>query len=101
MNYSADSDRSLLSWALVLQNPTSKPNEFLIYALGEDTDESAMKVESDLKAAAPDEFVCVPIRFANLAEPTNVYIQPHRWGLWCVVQKAVGPEELFGGSTSA
>ena len=78
------SDAPVLSWALALQNPPSQPNEFLIYALAEDGKEGADRVEASMSAAKEGEFVRVPIRFANMADTTNVYIQPHRWGLWCV-----------------
>jgi hypothetical protein len=91
---------TVLVWALALQNPPSSPNEFLMYALADDTDEGAKKVEDALAAAQQGEFVCVPIRFANMADAANVYIQPHRWGLWCVVRRVVEQDELFGGGGS-
>lgn len=72
-----------------------------MYALADDTNENAKKVESDLAAAQPGDFVCVPVRFTNMVDVTNVYIQPHRWGLWCVLRKAVAPEELFGGAPAS
>lgn len=52
--------------------------------MADDTEEGAKdakEVETALAAAQPGEFACVPIRFANMAGATNVYIQPHRWGL--------------------
>lgn len=56
---------TVLCWSVALQHPTSSDNNFLIYALAEDNDESAMAVEAALKAAQPGEFVCVPVRFGG------------------------------------
>jgi hypothetical protein len=89
---------TVLAWALALQHPLSKPNEHLVYALADDNADAAKKIERALAAAKPGEFVCVPIRFTNMPDVTNAYIQPHLWGFWCVVQRAVGVNQLFGGA---
>lgn len=89
---------AILTWALALQNPPATPDQFLLYALADDTDEGAQKVEADLSAAKPNEFVRVPVRFTNMVDTTNVYIQPHKWGLWCVIRRAVHPNEFIRGS---
>ena len=60
---------------------------------------SAMAVEAALKAAQPGEFVCVPVRFTNLVHATNVYIQPHMWGMWCVVQRAIDVNQMYGSTS--
>ncbi|MFL0286796.1 hypothetical protein ACJH6J_20350 [Mycobacterium sp. SMC-18] len=89
---------TVLCWSVALQHPTSRGNDFLIYALAEDNDESAKAVEAALKAAQPGEFVCVPVRFMNLVHATNVYIQPHMWGMWCVVQQAIDVNQMYGST---
>ena len=89
---------TVLCWSVALKHPTTTSNDFLIYALADDNDESAKAVEAALKAAQPGEFVCIPVRFANLADATNVYIQPHLWGLWCVVQRAIDVNQMYGGT---
>ena len=66
---------AVLSWALALQHPLSRPNEFLVYALADDSEEAAKKVEAELRAAQPGEFVCVPGCFTNMADATHGYIQ--------------------------
>ncbi|WP_353365309.1 hypothetical protein [Mycobacterium sp.] len=88
---------AVLAWALALQHPLSRPNEFLVYALADDNAEAAKKIERALATAKAGEFVCVPVRFMDMPDATNAYIQPHQWGFWCVVQRAVEVNQLFGG----
>ncbi|EHB48785.1 hypothetical protein MycrhDRAFT_5626 [Mycolicibacterium rhodesiae JS60] len=85
-------------WVLALQGVTAKVNELITYALADNTDEGAEKVTAALAAAKPGEFVGVPIRFVNQADPTTIHIQPHLWGMWCLTQRYMSSAELFGGS---
>lgn len=86
------------AWTLQLQSRHSKFSEFFVYALAENTAAEAAEVEAMMAAALPGEFVCVPIRFVNLPDPTKVYIQPHHWGLWTITQRHFTPDQLLGGS---
>lgn len=86
------------AWALALQPTTARPSEFLIYALADNTAEAARKVESDLKAAKPGDFVDVAVRFTNMVDTTTLHVQPHMWGVWCVMERTVLAAEMFAGS---
>jgi hypothetical protein len=86
------------AWALALQGATAKPNEFLIYALADNSEEGAKQVESDLDAAKPGDFVAVGVRFANLMETTTLHVQPHLWATWCVMERTIPASEMFGGT---
>ncbi|WP_342314725.1 hypothetical protein LIX17_26135 (plasmid) [Mycobacterium avium subsp. hominissuis] len=83
-------------WTLVLQGTTAKTNELLLYALADNSAEGAKKAEADLKAARPGEFVEVAVRFANMLDSSTVHVQPHLWGLWCVMERTVPASEFFG-----
>lgn len=86
------------AWALALQGATAKPNEFLIYALADNSVEGAKRVESDLDAAKPGDFVAVEVRFANLPQDTTLHVQPHLWATWCVMERTIPCVEMFGGA---
>lgn len=83
-------------WALALQGTTAKTNELLLYALADNSADGAKKAEADLKAARPGEFVEVAVRFANMMDTSTLYVQPHLWGLWCVMERTVPASEFFG-----
>lgn len=80
------------AWALALQGATAKPNEFLIYALADNSEEGAKQVESDLDAAKPGDFVAVGVRFANLMETTTLHVQPHLWATGWGAEGNVDPQ---------
>lgn len=82
-------------WFLALQSTTARPNEFLMYALADNSVEGAKRAETALKAAQPGEFVDVEVRFANLVDATTVHVQPHLWGLWCVSERIVSTMEML------
>lgn len=86
------------AWALALQSSTAKPNEFIVYALSDNSSDGAKKVESDLDAAAPGDFVAVQVRFANLPQDITLRVQPHLWGAWCVMERTITSAEMFGGA---
>jgi hypothetical protein len=85
-------------WVLGLQGSTAKVNELILYALADNTEEAAQEVTAALEAAKPGEFVGVPIRFVNQADPTTIHVQPHLWGMWCVLQRYLSSAEIFGGN---
>ena len=82
-------------WFLALQGTTARPNEFLLYALADNTEDGAKSAEAALKAAKPGEFVDVEVRFPNLVDSTTLHVQPHLWGLWCVSERVVSTLEMF------
>jgi hypothetical protein len=84
-------------WALALQGATAKPNEFLMYALADNSADGAKQVEAALKAAQPGQFVDVDVRFTNLVDATTLHIQPHLWGLWCVQERTMPASEMYAG----
>ncbi|MBX9922193.1 MAG: hypothetical protein K2Y33_20565 [Mycolicibacterium frederiksbergense] len=86
------------AWALALQATTARPSEFLLYALADNTAEAAKQVEVDLKAAKPGEFVAVDVRFTNMMDTTTLHVQPHLWGVWCVMERTIPAAEMFAGS---
>ncbi|MGJ6127484.1 hypothetical protein QN239_33425 [Mycolicibacterium sp. Y3] len=83
-------------WALALQGTTAKTNELLVYALADNSADGAKRAEADLKAARPGEFVEVAVRFANMMDTSILHVQPHLWGLWCVMERTVPASEFFG-----
>lgn len=86
------------AWALALQATTARPSEFLIYALADNRADAAKKVEADLKAAKPGEFVDVDVRFTNMMDSTTLHVQPHLWGAWCVMERTIPADEMFAGA---
>lgn len=87
-------------WALALQGANARHNEFLVYQLADNSEEGAQRVEADLKAAKPGEFVDVEVRFANMIDATTLHVQPHLWATWCVHERTVPATELYAGSAS-
>lgn len=85
----------MVAWQLILQGTTAKTDETLAYLI-EGDEQVARKVEKDLAAAKPGEFVAVPSRFANLIQQHTVYVQPHAWGVWTVIPQVVPVEALWG-----
>lgn len=83
-------------WVLGLQGITAKTDEFLMYALADNSAEGAQRVEDDIKAAKPGEFVDIEVRFVNMMDSATVHVQPHVWGLWCVVERTMPATEMFG-----
>lgn len=86
------------AWTLALQATTASPGEFLIYALAGNTAEAAKQVEADLKAAKPGDFVDVEVRFTNMMDSTMLRVQPHLWGVWCVMERTIPAAEMFAGA---
>ncbi|MBE5459760.1 hypothetical protein E3G49_001424 [Mycobacteroides abscessus] len=89
-------DGTVEAWQLLLQGATAKTNEMLMYYLGEDR-AVAEEVERNLAAAEPGEFVPVKVRFTNLLDETTLYVQPHIWGVWAVIQKVMTTSEVYAG----
>ena len=87
---------AVLTWTLALQHSTSRTE--INYALAISTEEEALAVESALAAATPGSFVRVAVRFTNLPDVTNVYLQPHEYGMWRIVQRAFLPMDFVGGN---
>lgn len=85
------------AWALALQGSTFKHNEMIMYALADNSDTSAQRVEASLAAAKPGDFVAVEVRFTNLMDSTKLHVQPHLWAAWCVTQRTITAAEMFGG----
>lgn len=85
------------AWALALQSVTAKPNEFIIYALSDNSADGAKRVEDNLDAAKPGDFVKVKVRFTNLPQDTELRVQPHLWATWCVMERTITTAEMFGG----
>ncbi len=88
------------AWALALQSCTARPNEFLLYALADNSVDAAKLVEAELQAAKPGDFVAVKVRFANMMDTTVVYVQPHLWGVWFVAERTMLATEMFGGAAA-
>lgn len=91
-------DSVVTAWALALQGTTAKTDEFLLYALADNSAEGAKRVEADLKSAAPGDFVDVEVRFANMVDAVTLHVQPHLWGLWGLVERTMLATEMFGRS---
>lgn len=89
------SNETVKVWQIVLQGTTAKTDEHLVYLIGED-ENTAKRVERDLAAAKPGEFVPIPVRFANQLDGVTMYIQPHLWGLWVVAPRILPAAALYG-----
>ena len=84
------------AWALALQSTAAPPDQFMLYGLADNSADAAKRVEAELKAAKPGEFVGVEIRFANMMDTTTLHVQPHLWGAWCVLERTLPASEMFG-----
>jgi len=87
------------AWALALQSTSAPPDQFMVYGLADNSVDGAKRVEAELKAAEPGEFVAVEIRFANMVDTTTLHVQPHMWGAWCLVERTIPATEMFGRPT--
>lgn len=38
------------------------------------------------------------VRFTNMMDTTTLHVQPHLWGVWCVMERTIPAAEMFAGS---